>query len=118
MPGLACTGKHKADPHKGPGLCVSPLGLHANVDELPCCICLEHLGLAGRQDARERVPCANVPLFSAYSAPKHVAPWRARSHPLTLLQSWLIRQPCRDEHWLMPLDGQCKDWCKFVLEWD
>ena len=72
--GHAHTCQHEADPHEGPRLCVSPLRLHANVDELPSGVCLEHLGLAGRQDAREGVPCAKIPLFSACSAPKRLAP--------------------------------------------
>ena len=46
--GYARTSKHKADSHEGTRLCVSPLRLHANVDELPSGVCLEHLGLAGR----------------------------------------------------------------------
>ena len=74
MRGYACTGKHKADPHERSCLCVSPLGLHTNVHELPRGVRLEHLGLAGRQDACEGIPCAPTPLLSAFTTPLQQTP--------------------------------------------
>ena len=72
--GHARTGKHKADPHERSCFCVSPLGLHADVHELPSRVRLEHLGLAGRQDAGEGIPCAPTPSFSAFTTPLHQTP--------------------------------------------
>ena len=42
----------------------------------------------------------------------------ARTGLLTLVRSWLIRQPCSDVHWLLPLQGQCKDRCKGLSAWE
>lgn len=52
------TCKDKGDAHKGASLSVSLLGLHADVDDLPCGVCLENPRLAGRKETSEGVACA------------------------------------------------------------
>ena len=54
------TCEHKADAHKGPGLRLGLLGLHANVHELPCGVRLKALTLAGRQQPGEGVTCGQT----------------------------------------------------------
>lgn len=51
------TCEDEADTHKGPSLGLGLLGPHADVDDLPSGVGLEHLGLARRQDACEWVTC-------------------------------------------------------------
>ena len=54
------TCEHKADAHKGPGLCLGLLGLHADVHELPCGVRLKALTLARRQQPGEGVTCGQT----------------------------------------------------------
>ena len=101
----ARTCQHKVDPDKRPGAGVSPLGLHADVHQLPSGVRLEHLRLAGRQDAREGVPCALAPPLSACNRPCHAVCPTGRTCQVILPQScklWDARQRYSERQQLFP----------------
>ena len=73
------TGEDKGDAHKGASLRVRLLGLHADVDDLPGGVRLEHPGLAGRKEAGEGVACAIVGFRHPIDSTAREGPCKAMS---------------------------------------